>query len=69
MFLHLFYLALSAKSMSYFFGSRFLETRRLSESQKPLIGMLAYLEPKLWLKDQKLDKNSSPTKGNLGHFG
>jgi len=24
--------------------------------------------PKLWLKIQRLDNNSNPTKGNLGHF-
>ena len=36
---------------------------------EPLIVFLAYLEPKLWLKKQKLGKNSSPTKANLCHFG
>jgi len=47
----------------------FLETRLLFEPLDPLIGFLAYLEPKLWPTNQKLDINSSPTKGNLGHFG
>jgi len=46
-----------------------LETRLSSESLDPLIGFLAYLEPKLWPTNQKLDINSNPTKGNLGHFG
>jgi len=30
-----------------------LETRLSSESLEPLIGFLAYLEPKLWIKNQK----------------
>jgi len=33
------------------------------------IGLLAYLESKVWLKKQKLGKlNSSPTKGHRGHI-
>jgi len=47
----------------------FLETKLPSESLGPLIDFLAYLDPKLWLKNQKLGNNSSSTKGNLGHFG
>ena len=35
----------------------------------PLIGFLAYLGPKLWLTNWKLDINSNSTKGSLGHFG
>jgi len=38
-------------------------------SLEPLIGFLAYLEPKYWLKKQILGKNySSPTKANPGYF-
>jgi len=31
-----------------------LETRLSSEAVEPLIGFLAYLEPKLWIKNEKL---------------
>ena len=47
----------------------FLETSLSSESLDPPIGFVAYLEPKLWPTNRKLDINSNPTKGNLGHFG
>ena len=41
-----------------FFVLKFcLETRLSSESLEPLIGFLAYLEPKLWLKNTLFDKN------------
>jgi len=36
-----------------------------NESLEPLIDLLAYLDPKLWLKKQKLVK-SVPTNANLG---
>ena len=40
-----------------FFVLKFcLETRLSSESLEPLIGFLAYLEPKLWLKNTLFDK-------------
>jgi len=60
------YLALGT---SHFLGSKFFVTRLSSETLEAMIGILAYLEPKLWLKKQKLGKNSNPTKGNFGHFG
>jgi len=41
-------------------------TRLSSESFEPLVGFLAYLEPKLCHKKQTLVKISTPTKGNLG---
>jgi len=53
----------------FFWLKYFLETRLSSESLDPLIDFLAYLEPKLWPTNKKLDINSNPTKGNLGHFG
>jgi len=52
--------ALGANTMGQFIRSRFLETRRSSESLVPLIGFLTYLEPKLWIKIQKLVKNCTP---------
>jgi len=39
-----------------FFGSSFFYFRVSSESLEPLVGFLAYLEPKLWIKKQKLVK-------------
>jgi len=40
-----------------FFGLKFLlKTRLWSESPEPLIGFLAYLEPKLWLKNKNWGK-------------
>jgi len=47
---NLHFLALGAKPTSHFVGSSFLETRLSSKSLETLIGFLAYLEPKLWLK-------------------
>jgi len=35
----------------------FLESRQSIESSEPLNGFLAYLEPKLWLKNPVFDKN------------
>ena len=46
------YLILGAKPMSHFLAQVFFEPRLSSESLEPLIGLLAYLEPKLWLKKQ-----------------
>ena len=42
---------LCAKQMSYFLAQVFFKSRLSSESLEPLIGLLAYLEPKLWLKN------------------
>jgi len=47
----------------------FNKTRLSSESLKLMFGFLAYLEPKLWLTNQKIDINTNPTKVNLGHLG
>jgi len=44
----------------------FLESRLSSESLEPLIGLLAYLEPKLWPKDQKLVRIIFPQMLTLG---
>jgi len=46
------------------FAHVFVETRLLSESLEPLIDFLAYLDPKLCYKKQKVVKISTPTKGN-----
>jgi len=63
-------MSLGAKPMTHFCGSSaFLDTRLSSESLEPVISFLAYLEPKLWLTNPKLDTNSNPTEGNLGQFG
>jgi len=43
----------------------FWETRAMTWSLEPLISFLAYLEPKLWLKNQTLGKNSIPQKVTL----
>jgi len=47
----------------------FLEARLEDESLEPLIDFLACLDPKFWPKTLHFGKNSSPAKGNLGHFG
>jgi len=39
-----------------FWLKHFLESRLSSKSLEPLIGLLAYLELKLWVKNQKLVK-------------
>jgi len=49
------YLALGTNPTDHF-----LESRLSSESLEPLIGLLAYLEPKLWLKNQTLVKCLPP---------
>jgi len=56
-----FYVALGANPMSHFWLKFFLESRLSSESLEPLIGFLAYLEPILLLKKQKLIRNFTPT--------
>jgi len=38
------------------FLAHFLESRLSSESLEPFIGLLAYLETKLWLKNQQFVK-------------
>ena len=44
----------------------FLKTRLSSESLELLvIGYLAYLEPKLWIKNKKIGKNCTPTNANV----
>ena len=45
------------KQCAIFVAQLFLETRLSSESLDPMIGFPAYLEPKLWLTNQKLDIN------------
>ena len=50
------YLALGANTMGQFLAQIFLESKLSSKSLDPLTGSLAYLEPKLWLKKQKLVK-------------
>jgi len=63
----LLYSALDANPMGQYFASGFfVETRLSSESLEPLIGFLAYLEAKLFHKNQKVVNISTPTKGNLG---
>jgi len=46
--------------MSHFLAQDLLESRLSSETLEFLIGFLAYLGPKLWLKTQKLVQNSTP---------
>ena len=55
------YPALGTNPMSQIFRSSFfLETRLSSESLEPLLGFLAYLEPKLWIRTRNLVKNCTP---------
>jgi len=61
-------LTLGTNPKRHFFAQVFFGIQDVIESLEPLIGLLAYLEPKLWLKKQKLVKNLSHTKGNPGHF-
>jgi len=49
----------------FFLAKVFLETRLWSEFLQLLIGFLAFLEPKLWLKNKNLGKKSSPTKAGM----
>jgi len=44
------YLALGANPTKHFWLKIFVETRRSSASSEPLNDLLAYLDPKLWLK-------------------
>jgi len=71
--LGLFFAALEANPMSQLFRSSSVETRLLSESLEPFIGILAYLDPKLCHKNQSVVKNATSTKGNQKlnntHFG
>ena len=46
----------------------FLESRLSSESLEHLIDFLAYLEPKLWLKNQNFVKNYTPTNADHGYI-
>jgi len=55
--------------MCYFCGSSVFWKLGYHEPLDPLIGFLAYLGPKLWPTNQKLDTNSNPTKENVGRFG
>jgi len=51
-----------------FFGlSFFLESRLSSESLEPFIGFLVYLDAKLWLKNKKSVKLSTPTNADPGY--
>jgi len=45
-----------------------LESRLSPESVEALIGLLAYLEPKLWLKKHKLRKNYTRTNDDPGYI-
>jgi len=60
--------ALGANPTDYFLAQVFLESRLSSEALEPLIGFVAYLEPKLWLKQQKLVINSAPTNADPGYI-
>jgi len=44
------YLALGANPRGHFLAQEFLQTRLKSSPLETLIGLLAYLQPKLWLK-------------------
>jgi len=48
------------------FAQVFVETRLSYGSLEPLIDFLAYLEPKLCHKNQKVVKLSTPAKANQG---
>ena len=50
-----------APTQGYFWTHVFLETRLKSPSLQPLIGFLAYLEPKLWFKNPICDRNAKAT--------
>ena len=59
-----------ANPTNHFFGSSFFfESKLPPEPSEPLIALLAYLEPKIWLKKQKLGKIQVPQKVTLGIFG
>jgi len=44
----------------------FLESRLPSKSLEPFIGLIAYLELKLWVKNKKLEEILPPQNANLG---
>jgi len=48
--------------MNHFMVQVLLETRLQSASLEPLIDLLAYLEPKLWLKNPIFDKIQNVSK-------
>jgi len=52
--------------MAQHFGPSILETWLSCEFLEPLTGFLAYLDPKLCHKNQKVVKISTPEKGNQG---
>ena len=61
------YLALDANPTSHFWLKFYFWKLDCNPGlSEPLIGILAYLEPKLWLK--KTCKNSTPTNGNHGYI-
>ena len=51
-----------------FWPKYFYETRLSHESLEPLIGFLAYLDKKLFHKNQKAVKNPTPKKDNQGRI-
>jgi len=48
--------------MSQLLAKVCLDTTLLSKSLEPLIGFVAFLVPKLWLKNKFLVKNKNPTR-------
>ena len=61
------YLALGPDSNGHLFGCNFLDSRVSWESFGPLIVLVAYLEPKLWLQN-KIRQKSAPTNADLGYI-
>jgi len=57
---------LSANPISHFLAQVFLGLKLSSESSESLIGLLAYLQPKLRLKNNKLVKILHPQTLTLG---
>jgi len=47
---------IKSRVVGYVFFQVFMESRLSSESLEPMIGLLAYLKLKSWLKKQKLGK-------------
>ena len=60
--------AYATTQMAIFWFKNFLDCRLSSESFEPLSALLAYLEPKLWLKKQKLGKILGPQTLTSGIF-
>jgi len=54
--------------MGHFFGSSFFGKKLSPEFLERLIGFLAYKEPKLWLKNQKLGKAFTPINAGPGYI-